>query len=108
MARAAIETAIWDLLARRDGVPLWKVLGGVQQEIQWSFDRSCRRRIRRCSRKIEIELEAGYQRIKIKIKPGRDYDMVKAVRKEYPDIALTGGCEFCVHFERRRDAEETR
>ena len=40
-------------------------------------------------RKIEKELEAGYQRIKLKIKPGRDYDMVKTVRKEFPEITLT-------------------
>ena len=89
MARAAIETAIWDLFAQRDGVPLWKLLGGVQQEIASGVSIGLQETDASLLEKIAIELEAGYQRIKIKIKPGRDYEMVKAVRKEYPDIALT-------------------
>ena len=89
MARAAIETAIWDLFAHRDGVPLWKLLGGVQQEIASGVSIGLQETDAELLRKIEKELEAGYQRIKIKIKPGRDYDMVRMVRKEFPKINLT-------------------
>ncbi len=89
MARAAVETAIWDLFARREGVPLWELLGGVQPEIASGVSIGLQETDSELLKKIATEVEAGYQRIKIKIKPGRDYDMVKAVRREYPKIGLT-------------------
>ena len=89
MARAAVETAIWDLFARRDGLPLWELLGGVRQEIASGVSIGLQETDSALLKKIATEVEAGYQRIKIKIKPGRDYDMVKAVRREYPNIGLT-------------------
>ena len=89
MARAAVETAVWDLFARRDRVPLWKLLGGVQQEIASGVSIGLQETDRELLAKIDTEVKAGYQRIKIKIKPGRDYEMVRAVRKEYPNIKLT-------------------
>lgn len=89
MARAAIETAIWDLEARRQGVPLWQLLGGTQPEIPCGVSIGLQENDAALLRKIETELAAGYQRIKLKIKPGRDYEMVKAVRREYPKINLT-------------------
>lgn len=89
MARAGVETAVWDLFARRDRVPLWKLLGGVQEEIASGVSIGLQETDKELLAKIETEVKAGYQRIKIKIKPGRDYEMVRAVRKEYPDIKLT-------------------
>ena len=89
MARASIEAAIWDLEARRRGIPLWKLLGGVQEEIPCGVSIGLQESDALLLRKIETELAAGYQRIKLKIKPGRDYEMVKVVRKEFPDIKLT-------------------
>jgi O-succinylbenzoate synthase len=89
MARASIEAAIWDLEARRQGIPLWKLLGGVQEEIPCGVSIGLQETDALLLRKIETELAAGYQRIKLKIKPGRDYEMVKVVRKEFPDINLT-------------------
>lgn len=89
MARAAVETAIWDLDARRQGLPLWKLLGGTQEEIPCGVSLGLQETDAALLKKVETELAAGYQRIKLKIKPGRDYEMVKAVRKEHPDIRLT-------------------
>src|SRR5678815_1308550 len=89
MARAGVETAVWDLFARRDRVPLWKLLGGVQEEIASGVSIGLQETDSELLAKIETEVKAGYQRIKIKIKPGRDYEMVRAVRKEYPGIKLT-------------------
>jgi O-succinylbenzoate synthase len=89
MARAAIETAIWDLEARRRGIPLWRLLGGTQEEIPCGVSLGLQETDAALLKKIETELAAGYQRIKLKIKPGRDYEMVKAVRKEHPGIKLT-------------------
>ena len=89
MARAAIETAVWDLEAKRQGVPLWKLLGGTQAEIPCGVSLGLQDTDAALLGKIETELKAGYQRIKLKIKPGRDYEMVKVVRREHPGIRLT-------------------
>ncbi len=89
MARAAIETAIWDLEAKLRGVPLWRLLGGTQEEIACGVSIGLQESDAALLKKIETELTAGYQRIKLKIKPGRDYQMIKAVRQEYPGIKLT-------------------
>ena len=89
MARAAIETAIWDLEARRRGIPLWQLIGGTQEEIPCGVSIGLQESDAALLKKIETEVSAGYQRIKLKIKPGRDYDMLKAVRREFPEIKLT-------------------
>ena len=89
MARAAVETAIWDLEARRREEPLWRLLGGTQEEIPCGVSLGLQATDEALLSKVESELEAGYQRIKLKIKPGRDYEMVKVVRRKYPEINLT-------------------
>jgi len=90
MAKAAIETACWDLEARRAGVPLWKHLGGVRTEIPCGVSIGIQDSPAQLIEKIETELAAGYQRIKIKIKPGWDLDIVRRVRERFPDILLMG------------------
>jgi O-succinylbenzoate synthase len=89
MARGAIETAIWDLEARQKGVPLWHLLGGTQKEINCGVSIGIQETHAQLLEKIERELAAGYQRIKIKIKPGWDYDVVREVRARFPQIKLT-------------------
>jgi O-succinylbenzoate synthase len=90
MAKAAIETACWDLEAKRAVVPLWKHLGGVQTEIPCGVSIGIQDSPEQLIEKIEKELSAGYQRIKIKIKPGWDIDIVRRVRERFPDIKLMG------------------
>jgi o-succinylbenzoate synthase len=90
MAKAAIETACWDLEARRAGVPLWKHLGGVNREVPCGVSIGIQDSPEALFDKIEKELADGYQRIKIKIKPGWDTDIVRNVRKRFPDILLMG------------------
>jgi O-succinylbenzoate synthase len=90
MAKAAIETACWDLASRRAGLPLWKYLGGVNREINCGVSIGIQETPEALLEKIERELAAGYQRIKIKIKPGWDLDVVRTVRARYPEILLMG------------------
>ncbi len=90
MAKAAIETACWDLEARHLGIPLWKHLGGVRDEIPCGVSIGIQDSVEQLFEKIEKELAAGYQRIKIKIKPGWDIKVVEAVRQRFPDILLMG------------------
>ena len=88
MAKASVETACWDLEARRLGVPLWRHLGGVRPEIPCGVSIGIQDSPGQLLEKIEKELAAGYQRIKIKIKPGWDGEVVEKVRARYPDIRL--------------------
>lgn len=88
MAKAAIETACWDLESKRVGVPLWKHLGGVNEEISCGVSIGIQDSPEQLLEKIATELAAGYQRIKIKIKPGWDLDVVRRVRERYPEILL--------------------
>jgi o-succinylbenzoate synthase len=89
MAKAAIETACWDLQARREGVPLWRLLGGVREEIACGVSIGIQDTPEALLEKIAKETAAGYQRIKIKIKPGWDLGIVERVRAAYPRIRLT-------------------
>src|SRR5256714_1451967 len=88
MAKAAIETACWDLEARRLQVPLWRHLGGVRAEIPCGVSIGIQDSPEQLLEKIERELDAGYQRIKIKIKPGWDREVVERVRSRFPQIRL--------------------
>jgi O-succinylbenzoate synthase len=90
MAKAAIETACWDLEAKGAGLPLWRHLGGVNEEIACGVSIGIQDSPEQLIEKIQKEVAAGYQRIKIKIKPGWDFDIVKRVRERFPDIHLMG------------------
>ena len=88
MAKAAVETAAWDLEARKAGVPLWRHLGGVRAEVACGVSIGIQDSVDALLEKIERELGAGYRRIKIKIKPGWDAGVVARVRERFPDIPL--------------------
>jgi O-succinylbenzoate synthase len=89
MARAAVETAVWDLEARRRGVPLWRLLGGERREIACGVSIGLQPTVERLLEKVERELASGYRRIKIKIAPGRDVALVRAVRERFGGIVLS-------------------
>jgi O-succinylbenzoate synthase len=89
MARGGLEAAVWDLEARLEGVPLWqKIGGGARREIPCGVSIGIQDSVEQLLEKIERELADGYQRIKIKIKPGWDVDVVKRVRQRFPSIKL--------------------
>jgi O-succinylbenzoate synthase len=90
MAKATIENACWDLEAKKLGVPLWKHLGGTQTEISCGVSIGIQDSAEILLEKIRKEVDAGYQRIKIKIKPGWDVRIVERVRRDFPDIRLMG------------------
>lgn len=90
MAKAAIETACWDLEAKRAAVPLWQHLKGSQREIACGVSIGIQNSPEELLEKIQSEVNAGYQRIKIKIKPGWDTEIVRRVRDRFPEIQLMG------------------
>src|SRR5690242_8360030 len=88
MAKAALESAVWDAEAKQKGVPLWKLLGGVREEISSGVSIGIKDTLDELAAAVRKELAAGYQRIKIKIKPGKDLSQVRRVREEFPGIKL--------------------
>lgn len=89
MARGGFEAACWDLEARMAGLPLWKLIGGgARREIPCGVSIGIQDSVPQLIGKIGAEIEAGYQRIKMKIKPGWDVDVIRAVRREFPDVPL--------------------
>jgi o-succinylbenzoate synthase len=88
MAKAGVENALWDIEAQQKGISLASLLGGTRQEIPCGVSIGIQPSISTLVAKIDCELRAGYQRIKLKIKPGKDAEVVAEVRRQYPDIAL--------------------
>ncbi|MDW8131332.1 MAG: o-succinylbenzoate synthase [Bryobacterales bacterium] len=89
MARGGLEAALWDLEARLKGLPLYRHIGGgAHTRIPCGVSIGIQETVSALLERIERELEAGYQRIKIKIKPGWDVDVVREVRRRFPQIRL--------------------
>jgi len=89
MTRGGVEAAVWDLEARRAGQPLARLIGGgARTEIPCGVSIGIQDSVAQLIGKIETELAAGYHRIKIKIKPGWDIDVVREVRRVFPNIRL--------------------
>jgi O-succinylbenzoate synthase len=88
MAKAAVEMAAWDLYARAAGVPLSRALGGTRARIASGVSIGIQDSLDDLVKKIAHELAAGYQRIKIKIKPGWDLEAVTRVRAAFGDVPL--------------------
>ncbi|HEV2298237.1 MAG TPA: o-succinylbenzoate synthase [Candidatus Acidoferrales bacterium] len=88
MAKGGIESAIWDAEAKQKSVPLWKLLGGVREEISSGVSIGIQPTLEGLLANVEKELAAGYQRIKIKVKPGKELKEVEALRKRWPRIRL--------------------
>ena len=88
MAKAALEIAYWDAEAKQKSMPLAKLLGGTRSEIPCGVSIGIQPSLDALIAKVERELAAGYQRIKIKIKPGQDVAPVKALREKFPQIRL--------------------
>jgi O-succinylbenzoate synthase len=88
MAKAALEMAVWELYARREGVPLYRALGGRGGEISAGVSVGLQKDVGALVAKVEAEAAAGYRRVKIKIKPGQDVRLVAAVRERFPELPL--------------------
>lgn len=88
MAKGALEAAVWDAEAKQKGIPLWKLIGGTREEIASGVSIGIKNSLDELIAAVKKELDAGYQRIKIKIKPGKDLDQVKRLRQDFPQIKL--------------------
>src|SRR6266851_9293856 len=89
MAKAALENALWDAEAKQKSQPLWKLLGGTRTEISCGVSIGIQDSIEQLLDKIQIELAAGYRRIKVKVKPGWDVNVLEKIRARWADITLS-------------------
>jgi O-succinylbenzoate synthase len=90
MAKGGVETALWDLEAKIKDQALWRMLGGTREHIDCGVSIGIQSTIDKLLEKIDTEVKAGYRRIKIKIKPGWDVDVIREVRAAFPKILLMG------------------
>ncbi len=89
MAKAALENAVWDLEAQVEKISLAELLGGTRAVIPCGVSIGIQPSLPELMKKIAVELAAGYQRIKLKCKPGWDNKIFEAVRNRWPDITLS-------------------
>jgi o-succinylbenzoate synthase len=87
MAKAGLDTALWDLYAQKQDRPLAAVLGGKKDKIEAGVVVGIDD-ISKMLAKIERHLKEGYKRFKVKIKPGYDYELIRQIRREYPSLPL--------------------
>jgi O-succinylbenzoate synthase len=89
MAKASLENALWDAEARQKNLPLWKLLGGTRTEIPCGVSIGIQDSVDQLLDKIATELGAGYRRIKVKVKPGWDINVLERIRSRWADITLS-------------------
>jgi o-succinylbenzoate synthase len=85
MAKATVEMAVWDLHARREGQPLSRLIGGTRAAVPSGVSIGIEASVDALLERIAVERAAGYQRVKIKIKPGWDVAVVERVRGRFGD-----------------------
>ncbi len=88
MAKATLDAALWDAEAKQKNSSLAKLLGGTREEISSGVSIGIKGSLDELVAAVNKELDAGYQRIKIKIKPGKDIEQVKRLRQDFPRIKL--------------------
>jgi len=88
MAKAAVEMAAWDMAARADGVSLSKKLGGTRASVPVGVSVGLKATDEALHEQVAGFLEDGYARVKIKIKPGRDIEMLAGLRERFPDVSF--------------------
>src|SRR5919198_1570963 len=99
MAKGGVEAAVWDLEARLYEKPLWRHIGGTRDEIACGVSIGIQASPEALVETVGRELGSGYQRIKLKIKPGMDVQLVEAVRRRFPAVTLSVDANSAYHVE---------
>ena len=88
LAKSAIDGAVWDLYAKRENKSLSACLGGTRSEIEVGVSLGIEENIKDLLTIIEQRINEGYKRIKVKIQPGQDIEVIRSIRKAYPNLPL--------------------
>ena len=89
MAKAALENALWEAESLQKQLPLWRLLGGSRRQIPCGVSIGIQDSVDQLLDKIQVELASGYRRIKVKVKPGWDVNVLERIRSRWPDITLS-------------------
>lgn len=98
MAKSTIEGAVWDLFAKQKGIPLAVALGGEKKEIDVGISIGIQDTVLDLVQLIEEHVIEGYKRIKVKIKPGWDVEVLREVRKHFPNVPLMADANSAYHL----------
>ncbi|MER2076685.1 o-succinylbenzoate synthase [Psychrobacillus psychrotolerans] len=88
MAKAAVEVAIWDLYAKRTDQSLSQALGGVTEKIEVGISIGIQTTTEKLLEVVSNYIQEGYKRIKVKIKPGYDIEVIQKLREAFPSVPL--------------------
>lgn len=88
MAKSAVEGAVWDLWARQQGLSLAETFGGTRAQVDVGLSIGIKESEAELVDAVGAAVDTGYRRIKIKIAPGRDLEMLRTVRREFPETLL--------------------
>lgn len=99
MAKAGFEMAIWDLAAKEKGVSLSKMLGGSMSRVVSGVSVGIQESVEKLVVVVEMFLDQGYRRVKVKVKPGLDVKLVSPLREEFPETPLMVDANGAYRFE---------
>ena len=88
MAKASIEGAVWDIYAQQTNQTLAHALGGNKESIDVGISLGIQSSTEKLLALIKSYVEKGYKRVKVKIKPGYDVEVIRAIRDVFPDLPL--------------------
>ncbi len=88
MAKAGLEAAVWDLFAQRQGRSLRDLLGGVRDRVEVGVSLGIEPTVADLVRRVEAFVAQGYRRVKVKIRPGWDVEVVRELRRQFPGLPL--------------------
>jgi o-succinylbenzoate synthase len=91
-AKAAFDLAWWDLYSKQQGKPLWKILGGNNPTVTAGADFGVMDTIPQLINSINLAVDNGYERIKLKYRPGWELNMIEKIRKRFPDTTIHIDC----------------
>ncbi len=88
MAKSTIEGAVWDIYAQQTNQSLAHALGGKKDKIEVGISIGIQNTIEELVDVVDGFLQEGYKRIKVKIKPGWDVDVIRTLREKFPDTPI--------------------
>ena len=88
MAKTGLEEALWDVEARQRGISVAQLLGSTKPRIESGVSVGIQDTPDELLELVEGYLAQGYRRIKVKIKPGWDVEVVRTLRQRWPEVPL--------------------
>jgi o-succinylbenzoate synthase len=102
MAKSTLEGAVWDIYAQQTNQSLASALGGKKDKIEVGISIGIQKSIEDLVALVDEYVKEGYKRIKVKIKPGWDVEVMRTLRENFPNVAIMADANSAYRLE---DAE---